>query len=309
MKTSEPGQPGVTSQGKGRLPSIRGNDRRLRESIAEKDEAAILSREKMAEAREDAAHLREDAADMRETIVILREGKIRQAEIKQKASEYDRNILQKVNERLVIATIEANKLAEQVETARVDLDHLAHHDILTDLPNRILLQDRLGQAVEIARRQGRKFAVMFMDLDHFKHINDSLGHTVGDQLLQSVAQRLVGSVRQSDTICRQGGDEFLLLLPYIEHAEDAALSAQKMLAATALSHHIEGYDLHISVSIGISIYPDDGLDAETLIRRADTAMYYAKESGRNNYKFFELDMNVLAVQRKSIETDLRLALE
>jgi diguanylate cyclase (GGDEF)-like protein len=309
MKTSEPGQPGVTSQGKGRLPTIRGNDRRLRESIAEKDEAAILSREKMAEAREDAAHLREDAADMRETIVILREGKIRQAEIKQKASEYDRNILQKVNERLVIATIEANKLAEQVETARVDLDHLAHHDILTDLPNRILLQDRLGQAVEIARRQGRKFAVMFMDLDHFKHINDSLGHTVGDQLLQSVAQRLVGSVRQSDTICRQGGDEFLLLLPYIEHAEDAALSAQKMLAATALSHHIEGYDLHISVSIGISIYPDDGLDAETLIRRADTAMYYAKESGRNNYKFFELDMNVLAVQRKSIETDLRLALE
>jgi diguanylate cyclase (GGDEF)-like protein len=309
MKTSEPGQPGVTSQGKGRLPTIRGNDRRLRESIAEKDEAAILSREKMAEARENAAHLREDAADMRETIVILREGKIRQAEIKQKASEYDRNILQKVNERLVIATIEANKLAEQVETARVDLDHLAHHDILTDLPNRILLQDRLGQAVEIARRQGRKFAVMFMDLDHFKHINDSLGHTVGDQLLQSVAQRLVGSLRQSDTICRQGGDEFLLLLPYIEHAEDAALSAQKMLAAIALSHHIEGYDLNISVSIGISIYPDDGLDAETLIRRADTAMYYAKESGRNNYKFFELDMNVLAVQRKSIETDLRLALE
>ena len=174
---------------------------------------------------------------------------------------------------------------------------------------RELVQDRLGQAIELARRQGRQLAVMFMDLDQFKHINDSLGHALGDQLLQSVAQRLVGCVRQSDTISRQGGDEFVLLLPYIEQAEDAALSAQKILTALALPHRIDRHDLHISVSIGISIYPDAGQDAETLIKNADTAMYYAKESGRNNYKFFEQSMNTRAVQRQSMEVSLRRALE
>ncbi len=132
---------------------------------------------------------------------------------------------------------------------------------------------------------------------------------VGDQLLQSVAQRLVACVRHSDTISRQGGDEFVLVLSFIEHAEDAALSAQKMLASLAQPHHIDRHDLHISVSIGISIYPDDGQDAETLIKSADTAMYHAKESGRNNYKFFEQDMNDRAVQRQSIEAGLRGALE
>ncbi|MFZ2407374.1 MAG: EAL domain-containing protein, partial [Methylobacter sp.] len=143
----------------------------------------------------------------------------------------------------------------------------------------------------------------------FKHINDSLGHAIGDQLLQSVAQRLVGCVRHSDTISRQGGDEFVLLLPSIEQAEDAALSAQKMLSALALPHHIDQHDLHISVSIGISIYPNDGQDAESLIKSADTAMYYAKENGRNSFKFFEPNMNALAVQRQSIEASLRHALE
>jgi predicted signal transduction protein with EAL and GGDEF domain len=124
-----------------------------------------------------------------------------------------------------------------------------------------------------------------------------------------VAQRLVGCVRQSDTVSRQGGDEFVLLLTHIEQAEDAALSAQKMLAAIALPHHIDRHDLHVGVSIGISIYPDDGQDAETLIKNADTAMYHAKESGRNTYTFFEPGMNARAIQRQSIEASLRLALE
>ena len=150
---------------------------------------------------------------------------------------------------------------------------------------------------------------MYMDLDQFKHINDSLGHAVGDKLLQSVAQRLMGCVRHSDTISRQGGDEFVALLPYIENAQGAALCAQKMLAALALPHRIDQHELHISVSIGISIYPDDGQDAETQIKNADTAMYHAKESGRNNYKFFKQDMNDRAVQRQSIEVSLRRALE
>jgi diguanylate cyclase (GGDEF)-like protein len=172
-----------------------------------------------------------------------------------------------------------------------------------------LLQDRLGQAIELARRQGRQLAVMFMDLDQFKNVNDSLGHAVGDRLLQSVAQGMIGCVRQSDTISRQGGDEFVLLLSTIERAEDAALCSQKLLTALALPHHIDEHDLQISASIGISIYPDDGQDAETLTKNADTAMYHAKENGRNNYQFFKQDMNILAVRRQSIEASLRHALE
>jgi diguanylate cyclase (GGDEF)-like protein len=196
-----------------------------------------------------------------------------------------------------------------LQSTKVELDHRAHHDTLTDLPNRILLQDRLSQAIDLAQRQGKQLAVMFMDLDQFKHINDSLGHAVGDQLLQSVAQRLAGCVRQSDTVSRQGGDEFVVLLPQVEHAEDAALSAQKLLVALAPPHRIDRFDLHISISIGISLYPDDGQDAETLIKSADTAMYHAKENGRNNYQFFAPSMNARAVQRQSIEASLRRALE
>ncbi len=328
--TDDPVQSGMASQGKGRLHVVRGADRRRRDSAVMGDEAVVLSREKSVTAREDAADLREDAADLREDAALLREGaaqaregeaheregaatarerEIRAADTLEAASG-DRMIrLQQANAHLVIASIEAQKLTEQVETAKVELDHLAHHDVLTGLPNRILLQDRLSQAIELARRQGRQLAVMFMDLDQFKHINDSLGHALGDQLLQSVAQRLVACVRQSDTVSRQGGDEFVLLFPHIEHAEDAALSAQKLLAALALPHHIDQHELHISASIGISIYPDDGQDTETLIKSADTAMYHAKENGRNNYKFFEQSMNARAVQRQSVEASLRRALE
>jgi len=287
-----------------------------RESKAASREAAAHRREGNASSREDAAHLREGEASSREDAAQLREGKassrerrIHVAETMRAASDDHVTMLQQANAHLVIATIEAQKLAEQVQMAKDQLDHLAHHDALTDLPNRMLLQDRLKQAIELARRQGRQLAVMFMDLDRFKHINDSLGHPVGDQLLQSVAQRLLACVRHSDTISRQGGDEFVLLLSFIEHAEDAALSAQKMLASISQPHHIEGHELHINVSIGISVYPDDGRDAETLIKSADTAMYHAKESGRNNYKFFEQGMNDRAVQRQSIEADLRGALE
>ena len=259
--------------------------------------------------REGLATAREDAADLRERAVAVRERKVRAVEVLQTATDGQVALLQQVNSRLVTATIEAHKLAEQVQTAKAQLVHLAHHDVLTDLPNRLLLQDRLGQAIELARRQGRQLAVMFMDLDQFKHINDSLGHAVGDQLLQSVAQRLVACVRQSDTVSRQGGDEFVLLLPCIELAEDAALSAHKILVAIELPHRIGQHDLHISVSIGISIYPDDGQDAETLIKNADSAMYHAKESGRNTFEFFEQEMNARAVQRQSTEASLRRALE
>jgi len=301
-----------------------------RESAVVDDEFAVRDREKLAASREDAAHLRENAADLREEsantrertakareceartregAVTVREQEIGESETALRTFNDHVAMLRKANEHLVVAAIESQKLVETVQTAKMELDHLAHHDVLTNLPNRILLLDRLTQAIELTHRQGKQLAVMFLDLDRFKYINDSLGHSVGDQLLQSIAHRLVGCVRNSDTVSRQGGDEFILLLPSIEHAADAALCAQKILAAFKIPYPIERQDLHIGVSIGISIYPDDGSDAESLIKSADTAMYHAKESGRENFKFFEQEMNDRAVQRQSIEASLRLALE
>jgi diguanylate cyclase (GGDEF)-like protein len=315
-------QPGLADRKKNGVPLNED------EHIAEKEKAsdheiAIRDREKFASSREDAAHLREHAIDLREnaahmreqttrareTAVTLREQEIHGSNPISEAADDHATMLREANEHLVVAAIESQKLVDKVETAKMELAHLAHHDVLTDLPNRILLLDRLSQAIDLTHRQGKQLAVMFLDLDRFKYINDSLGHTIGDQLLQSTAHRLISCVRNSDTVSRQGGDEFVLLLPSIEHARDAALCAQKILTAFTLPHHIEQHNLYISVSIGVSIYPDDGLDAETLIKSADTAMYHAKESGRENFKFFKQEMNDRAVQRQSIEASLRLALE
>ena len=186
--------------------------------------------------------------------------------------------------------------------------HLAQHDFLTNLPNRLLLNDRIAQAIVQAERRGTQVALLFLDLDNFKHINDSLGHVIGDQLLQSVALRLSNCVRSSDTVSRQGGDEFVVLVTEDKYAENAALTADKILTALAAPHAVEVHELHVTTSIGISVYPTDGQNAETLIKNADTAMYQAKEKGRNNYQFFKSDMNVRAVERQVIETHLRHAL-
>ncbi len=191
----------------------------------------------------------------------------------------------------------------------LQMAHSAQHDFLTGLPNRMLLNDRVSHAISLAPRHMKKVAVLFLDLDGFKHINDSLGHPIGDKLLQSVTARLIECVRGSDTVSRQGGDEFVVLLSEIEQAEDAAISARRMLHAVAEAHPISKHDLHITTSIGVSVYPDDGLDAETLIRNADTAMYQAKENGRQSYQFFKSGMNVRAVERQSIEESLRRAVE
>jgi diguanylate cyclase (GGDEF)-like protein/PAS domain S-box-containing protein len=199
-----------------------------------------------------------------------------------------------------------------VSTARelsLRMSYLAQHDGLTDLPNRITLNDRLTQALALAHRRRQKLAVLFLDVDRFKSINDSLGHVIGDRLLQSVAQRLRASVRNSDTVSRQGGDEFVILLTAVTHAEDAAVTADKILHALATPHWIDQHELHITASIGIVTYPDDGTDAETLMKNADFAMYHAKDAGRNNYQFFKADMNVRAVERQALESSLRHALE
>ena len=191
----------------------------------------------------------------------------------------------------------------------LQMAHSFQHDFLTGLPNRMLLNDRVRQAIALAPRHLKKVAVLFLDLDGFKHINDSLGHPIGDKLLQSIAARLVTCVRGSDTVSRQGGDEFVVLLSEMQQSEDAAITARRMLEAVAKAHSIDQHDLHVTTSIGVSIYPDDGLDVETLIKNADTAMYQAKENGPQSYRFFMPAMNVRAVERQSIEASLRRALE
>lgn len=191
----------------------------------------------------------------------------------------------------------------------LQMTHSAEHDFLTGLPNRMLLNDRISQAIVLASRHNKHVAVLFLDLDGFKHINDSLGHPVGDKLLQSIATRLVDCVRASDTVSRQGGDEFVVLLSEVELSEDAAITARRMLHAVSQPHSIDQHDLHVTTSIGVSVYPEDGLDAETLIKNADTAMYQAKESGRQSFQFFKPAMNARAVERQSIEEGLRRALE
>jgi diguanylate cyclase (GGDEF)-like protein/PAS domain S-box-containing protein len=192
----------------------------------------------------------------------------------------------------------------------LQMTYSAHHDLVTDLPNRLLFNDRLSQSIALAHRQAKPIAVLFLDLDRFKSINDSLGHAVGDKLLQSVARRLVVGLRNSDTVSRQGGDEFVILLSEITHSEDAAVSAEKLLLSIGAPYSIDGQDLYISGSIGISVYPEDGDSAEMLIQSADTAMYHAKERGRNTFEFFKSEMNRKVVgRRRSIESNLRRALD
>jgi diguanylate cyclase (GGDEF)-like protein/PAS domain S-box-containing protein len=189
------------------------------------------------------------------------------------------------------------------------MSHLAHHDFLTDLPNRLLFNDRLAQAMSAAQRRDEQLAVLFVDVDRFKHVNDSLGHAIGDQLLLSIAERLAASVRGSDTVSRQGGDEFVILLSTIAHAEDAAVIAIKILTALSMPHRIEEHELQITLSIGIAVCPDDGSEAESLVKHADVAMLNAKNNGRNNYQFFRSDMNEHALERQSLESGLRHALD
>jgi diguanylate cyclase (GGDEF)-like protein/PAS domain S-box-containing protein len=210
--------------------------------------------------------------------------------------------------RQVIGAVMVFKDVSEARAMSLQAVYLAQHDFLTDLPNRMLLGDRLTHAIALARRHGHRLAVLFLDLDRFKHVNDSLGHVIGDTLLRSVAQRLASCVRSSDTVSRQGGDEFVVLLSEIEHGDAAASTAQKIIAALVAPHDVSGHQLHVTVTIGISIYPDDGPDAETLIKCADTAMYHAKDRGRNTWQFFEPHMNARAVERQSIEAGLHRAL-
>ena len=186
---------------------------------------------------------------------------------------------------------------------------LAHYDPLTALPNRALLADRMKVAIKRAERRSGRLAVLFVDLDRFKPINDSLGHDIGDHLLKTVAERMLASVRGVDTVSRVGGDEFVVLLSEIETAEDAARVAEKLIFGLSRPYLIEEHELLLTASVGISIYPDNGKESNILLRNADASMYTAKETGRNRYQFYSGDMTVRAIERLSLEHDLRGAAE
>jgi diguanylate cyclase (GGDEF)-like protein/PAS domain S-box-containing protein len=194
------------------------------------------------------------------------------------------------------------------KVAEERIQFLAYSDALTGLPNRRHLEDQLTQALTAAPRQKGRVALLFLDLDRFKHINDSLGHSVGDLLLQEVAERLKTWSRKQDTVARVGGDEFLIVLTELQDISDAAVAAERLLNEIVGEYCIQGHALNITCSLGISIVPEHGTDPETLMKNADAAMYSAKESGRNNYRFFRDEMNVKAVERLTLENPLRHAL-
>ncbi|HEX5392483.1 MAG TPA: EAL domain-containing protein [Rhodocyclaceae bacterium] len=219
---------------------------------------------------------------------------------------------QRVYERtLELATANAQLQDEVFERMQTEqrIWHMAHHDALTGLPNRALLQDRLTQAINQAARRDTRVAVMFIDLDRFKSINDSLGHAVGDELLKNIAERLKASVRNADTVCRLGGDEFVVVLNEIGCLDDVVMVAEKIIAALAPAVFVSGHALQSTPSIGISVFPDDGSEAMQLMRNADTAMYHAKAAGRNNFQFFTPRMNDEATRFFNLENRLRAAID
>ncbi|WP_328812263.1 putative bifunctional diguanylate cyclase/phosphodiesterase [Paradesulfitobacterium ferrireducens] len=215
-----------------------------------------------------------------------------------------------LNDQQLILCI-ARDLTERKQ-AEEAFSYQSHHDFLTGLPNRILFNDRLTQALAQARRRKRKrqkVAVLLLDMDRFKLINDSLGHTIGDKLLHAVSRRLKGSLREGDTIARQGGDEFIILLPEVSQEKDAVIVAQKILEVLAEPFTLDTHEVYITASIGISLYPGDGDNSESLIKHADTAMNHAKKLGRNNYQFFTASLNIAANERLTLENKLRKAIE
>jgi diguanylate cyclase (GGDEF)-like protein/PAS domain S-box-containing protein len=214
-----------------------------------------------------------------------------------------------MEQELAAETQRANEMTAQATAHAKHIEFLAYHDGLTGLPNRSLFSRLLNQSINEARRFNRELAVAYLDLDRFKHINDTLGHEAGDQLLKEVAARLKTCMRDSDTISRLGGDEFVVLLPELGDGQCAATAAQKILSAMAVPFTLIGHEFRVTTSIGISVYPQDGLDEQTLTKNADIAMYQAKEQGKNRFQFYSDTLNAQSLERLTLESSLRHALE
>ncbi|MDO9422479.1 MAG: GGDEF domain-containing protein [Herminiimonas sp.] len=199
--------------------------------------------------------------------------------------------LVQANENLIIASIKCQTIAENLEKSSAQMIHLANHDFLTELPNRMQLNDRIGQAILLAKRDKSRLAVLFLDLDKFKAVNDSYGHGMGDKLLQSVAARLQNAIRSSDTASRQGGDEFILLLSNIGDKDSLCRTIKEIQQIISASYLIAETNICIGSAIGVSVFPEHGEDTQTLIHCADIAMYYAKQRGPNQYEIFNPDIH------------------
>lgn len=239
---------------------------------------------------------------------MLSEIQARDNELEQHRERLEERVKQRTAE-LEAANLELEAAKKEAESSAAKMTHQAHHDALTGLPNRILLADRVNQSLARAARSNSKVALLFLDLDHFKVINDSLGHSVGDHMLCVIAERLQCYVRAEDTVARLGGDEFTVLLTDIQDSKDAMRIAQKIIDTLKQPITIDNHELHITASIGISIFPDDGVDSVTLVKNADISMYRAKELGRNKILYYTADMNVDSLRRLSLANALRKALE
>jgi diguanylate cyclase (GGDEF)-like protein len=290
--------------GRARAVMLAGGERQLA-----RRETLVSTREQAADRHDADLQQREQALALRHAHLTSKEQGEREARRIKRALERHIIKLRRANAHLVIATLGAQAMMETVQRAKEHMGYMAHHDFLTDLPNRILLMERLAQAIAMARRQHSRMAVLFIDLDRFKVINDSLGHAIGDLLLQSVGRRLLSVLRVSDTASRQGGDEFVVLLAEVANERAVSELADKLCLAIAEPYLLGGETAHIGGTIGISMYPDDGEDAETLIRNADVAMYYGKHTGRNRWYFYRPEMNLRAVERQRTEADLHRALK
>lgn len=257
---------------------------------------------------------RQIARLQKENFILRKNAKLSADEIvnllkKNPAAQEDRNDqLAQTNSRLVMTGIELQLAIEKIELAKSEMTHLAHFDFLTDLPNRMQLYEKLNLAINWAKRHHAKMALMFLDIDRFKQINDSLGHNVGDKLLQSVALRLKSVVRSTDTISRIGGDEFVILLSEFDQIKTLIEKIEKIREVLAAPHRIEGLNIDISTSIGVSLYPEDGEDSDTLMLNADSAMYHAKENGRNRFYFFKPEMRKQISNRQTLEKGIYGAL-
>lgn len=227
----------------------------------------------------------------------------------QSEQNYRNDKLAEANSQLIVNAIELQLAVEKIESARIEMTHLAHHDFLTDLPNRMQFYEKINLAIDWSKRHHAKMALLFFDIDHFKQINDSRGHAAGDKLLQSIAFRLKSVIRSTDIVSRIGGDEFVILLSDFEQVNYLISKIENIREVVSAPHSIGGRDLDISISIGISLYPENGEDSDTLMLNADLAMYHAKKNGRNRFCFFKQEMRDVISSRQAVEQGIYSALK